>query len=228
MVAHAQPAARLTTKGQRTRIRIVDAAAQLIHEHGVAGTTVDDVKAAAEVSSSQLYHYFSDKDDLVEAVIDHQADAVVDTQQRADFATPDGLRAWRDLIITEARRTTGQGGCPLGTLGGQLAETGLEARTRVAAGFTRWSHAITDQLRGLHANGELPPGINPDDLAITLLAALQGGLLLAQIQRDTRPLETALDTLLTLLGAGPDRSGAQGPYSDSETAPLVRGGGTGA
>ncbi len=33
---------------------------------------------------------------------------------------------------------------------------------------------------------------------MTLLAALQGGLLLAQVQRDIRPLETALDTLLAL------------------------------
>jgi hypothetical protein len=53
----------------------------------------------------------------------------------------------------------------------------------------------------LHADGHLPPGINPDDLALTLLAALQGGLLLAQVQRDTRPLETALDTLLALVSA---------------------------
>ena len=31
-----------------------------------------------------------------------------------------------------------------------------------------------------------------------LLAALQGGLVLAQVQRDTRPLETAIDTILEL------------------------------
>jgi TetR/AcrR family transcriptional regulator, transcriptional repressor for nem operon len=33
---------------------------------------------------------------------------------------------------------------------------------------------------------------------VTLLAALQGGLVLAQVQRDTRPLETAVDTVLAL------------------------------
>ncbi len=52
---------RLTPKGERTRARIVEEAAVLIHERGVAGTTLDDVKAAAEVSGSQLYHYFPDK-----------------------------------------------------------------------------------------------------------------------------------------------------------------------
>ena len=50
------------------------------------------------------------------------------------------------------------------------------------------------------AAGHLPAGISSDDLSVTLLAALQGGLLLAQVQRDTRPLETAFDTILALAG----------------------------
>ena len=63
---------RLTPKGERTRARIVEEAAALIHERGVAGTFLEDVKAAAGVSGSQMYHYFPDKDDLVHAVIDYQ------------------------------------------------------------------------------------------------------------------------------------------------------------
>ena len=68
----------------------------------------------------------------------------------------------------------------------------------IAAGFAQWSAAISDGLRRLHAAGHLPDGTDPDDLAVTLLAVLQGGLLIAQVQRDTRPLETAVDTLLGL------------------------------
>jgi TetR/AcrR family transcriptional regulator, transcriptional repressor for nem operon len=54
----------------------------------------------------------------------------------------------------------------------------------------------------LHETGHLAPGADPDDLAVALLAALQGGLLLAQAQRDTRPLRTAIDTLLELARGG--------------------------
>ena len=91
-----------------------------------------------------------------------------------------------------------KGGCPLGSLGGQLAESDPEARALIAAGFDRWAAAIGDGLRSLHADGKLPPGIDPDDLATTLLATLQGGLLLAQVLRDPRLFETAIDTLLAL------------------------------
>ncbi len=49
---------RLTRKGAETRARIVDAAAELIYQQGVARTTVEEVRDGAHVSSSQLYHYF--------------------------------------------------------------------------------------------------------------------------------------------------------------------------
>ena len=58
------------------------AAAELILKAGVAGTTMEDVRAAAGVSSSQIYHYFADKHALVNAVIDRQADAIVGLPSR--------------------------------------------------------------------------------------------------------------------------------------------------
>lgn len=198
---------RLTPKGERTRARIVDAAARLIYERGVAGTTLDDVRAAAEVSGSQLSHYFASKEDLVQAVVNRQADIVVGNQEQADLGTIDGLRAWRDMVIAAARSGDARGGCPLGSLGSQLAETDPEARALIAVGFGRWSAAIGEGLRALHTAGQLPAGIDPDDLAVTLLAAVQGGLLMAQVQRDTRPLETAIDTILALTSAAASGQG---------------------
>jgi TetR/AcrR family transcriptional regulator, transcriptional repressor for nem operon len=187
-----------TPKGERTRRRIVDAAARLIYERGVAGTTLEDIRSAAGVSGSQLSHYFASKEELVQAVIGHQAESIADNQQQADLGSPEGLRAWRNMVIAQVESSQGKGGCPLGSLAGQLAENDPRARDLISAGFGQWSAAISDGLRRLHADGHLPAGADPDDLAVTLLAVLQGGLLLAQVQRDTRPLETALDTLLDL------------------------------
>jgi TetR/AcrR family transcriptional regulator, transcriptional repressor for nem operon len=194
---------RLTAKGERTRGRVVDAAARLIHERGVAGTTLEDIRSAAGVSGSQLSHYFAGKDDLVQAVIDRQAQTIASHQRRADLSTPGGLRGWRNTVIDQVRGTEGKGGCPLGSLAGQLAENDARARALIAAGFGQWSAAIGDGLRRLQAAGHLPDGTDPDDLAVTLLAVLQGGLLLAQVQRDSRPLETAVDTVLRLARVNP-------------------------
>ena len=197
MVNETSDRPKLTAKGARTRARIVETAAALMHERGVAATTLEDVKVAAEVSGSQLYHYFPDKNELVQAVIDYQADTIVNNNRRA-LGSAKGLTAWRNMVVTGARSTEARGGCALGSLVGQLAESDPEARALIATGFDQWAAALSDGLRALHADGKLPSGIDPDDLATTLLATLQGGLLLAQVQRSTRPFETAVDTLLAL------------------------------
>lgn len=189
---------RLTPKGARTRARIVEAAAALIHERGVAGAFLDDVKEAAAVSGSQMYHYFPDKNELVQAVIGYQAETIVDRNRHA-LSSANGVDAWRNMVMTAAKRTKGKGGCQLGSLVGQLAESDPEARALIAAGFDQWAAAIGDGLRALHADGKLAADIDPDDLATTLLATLQGGLLLAQVHRSSRPFETAVQTLLTLI-----------------------------
>jgi TetR/AcrR family transcriptional repressor of nem operon len=191
--------AKLTPKGERTRQRIVEGAAALIYEHGVANTTVDDVRSAAGVSSSQLYHYFRDKDELVRAVIAQQAYVVVGAQERHQFDSLEGLRNWREFVVRSVRRQRGRGGCPLGSLGSELADTDSGARGDVSLSFDRWEAAVRDGLRAMKARGALKVTTNPDDLALATLAALQGGLLLAKIHRSVKPVETALDAMIALI-----------------------------
>jgi len=100
----------------------------------VAETTLEDIRAAAGVSGSQVYHYFEDKQALVRAVIDYQTDAVLDTQgtHLDHLDTLPGLRAWRDLLVEHQRSLECRGGCPIGTLGAEVAEIDDAARMAVA------------------------------------------------------------------------------------------------
>ena len=191
----------LTPKGRRTRARIVAAAAQLMLDHGVAGTTVEDVREAAGVSTSQIYHYFAGKQALIGAVIDYQTETIVGTQESVLTAldSHENLRAWRNHIVRHLRLVLCRGGCPLGSLGSELAETDADARVDVAIGFTRWEQAIRSGLHGMRERGTLAPDTDTEELALATLAALQGGLLLAKIQRTTRVLEAGLDAMLALV-----------------------------
>jgi TetR/AcrR family transcriptional repressor of nem operon len=193
----------LTRRGRETRRRIVAAAAELMFDNGVAETTLEDIRAAAGVSGSQVYHYFADKQELVRAVIDYQADAVLDTQgtHLDHLDTMPGLRAWRDFLVDHQRRLGCRGGCPIGALGAEVAEADAAARLAAARGLRRWEGRIHDGLRAMHARGDLPAAADPEDLALATLAALQGGLLLTQLQRDTRPLEVTLDAMLDRIQA---------------------------
>ncbi|MBP2047829.1 AcrR family transcriptional regulator [Streptomyces griseochromogenes] len=193
--------ARLTAKGRATRARIVQAAADLMFERGVAGTSTEDVRESAGVSNSQLYHYFNDKNRLVRAVIVHQTQQVLDAQQpllgRLDSFG--ALEAWRDLLIDLQQQRDCRGGCPIGSLAGELADADEEARKLLVTGFARWESAIRDGLASMRDRGELRPDADPDQLALVALTALQGGLLLTETRRDVAPLRAGLNAAIAYI-----------------------------
>ncbi|MBF8188061.1 TetR/AcrR family transcriptional regulator [Nonomuraea sp. K274] len=191
----------LTAKGQETRRRIVAAAAQLMFERGVADTTIEDVRTLARVSNSQVYHYFADKTALVRAVIEYQTDAVIEPQDQlfARLDTLEGLREWRNFAVARQRELNCRGGCPIASLTSQLAEHDEAARLQLSHSFARWSAGLRSGLAVMHAAGRLHPDADPEALALSLLASLQGGLMLTQLDRDTRPLEVALDSTLAYI-----------------------------
>lgn len=192
---------RLTKKGQATRDRIVAAAGQLMLEQGVARTTIEDIQATAGVSPSQLYHYFPGKDALVRAVIDHQTGRVLDVQQEGldQLDTIDSLSRWRDLMVGILTEVQCVGGCPLGSLASDLAESDPVARVQLANAFGTWEELIRDGLVSMQKRGELSESADPGELAVAMLAAVQGGLLLSQVRRDPAPLRTAVDTMIAHL-----------------------------
>ncbi|MEV0286362.1 TetR/AcrR family transcriptional regulator [Kribbella sp. NPDC050820] len=191
----------LTKKGQATRDRIVAAASQLMLEQGVARTTIEDIQAAAGVSPSQLYHYFPGKNALVLAVIEYQTGRVMDVQHQGldELDTLGSLSQWRDLMVGILTETQCAGGCPLGSLASDLAESDPVARVQLANAFARWEELIRDGLVRMQKRGELSEAADPGDLAVAMLAAVQGGLLLSQVRRDPAPLRTAVDTMIAHL-----------------------------
>src|ERR1700729_4405194 len=118
-----QNAGELTSKGRATRDRIVAAAADLMFEQGVAGTSLQDVQQAARVSGSQMYPSFGDKASLTHAVIARQGETLLARQQpwlsRMDSLP--GIRAWRDFVVSAMRRHECRGGCQIGSAARELA-----------------------------------------------------------------------------------------------------------
>lgn len=195
---------RLTARGRATRDRIVAAAATLVHERGVAGTSLDDVRAATGTSKSQLYHYFSDKAALVRAVVDRQVAAVLQAQspELESLDSMAALRAWRDRVVALNAQVACVGGCPMGRLASELAESDPTARAALHDGFATWQARLAAGLRSMQERGELEADTDVDVLALGLVGAAQGGLLLTQTARSTGPLEAALDLALDGIRAG--------------------------
>jgi TetR/AcrR family transcriptional regulator, transcriptional repressor for nem operon len=178
---------------------MVEAAAGLMHAHGIAATGVGDVLAATGTGKSQLYHHFAGKQGLVLAVIDHQLALVLDAQPRLASDTDGDVHAWARDVLAGHRGGDGPLSCPLGVLSSQVDDDPV-LRAHQAAAFDRWRDALAHLVRVGRDRGSVTGAGEPTELAGVLLAALQGGLMLARLARDVRPLEIALDAALARLG----------------------------
>lgn len=189
---------RLTARGAKTRARIVAAAADLMYIQGVGATTLDDVLAASGVSKSQLYHHFDGKDALVRAVVDHVGERIIERERDAlgNVSTMRGLRRWRDALVQNNALRHGAYGCALGALASEVSDQDDLARRALSQLFAEWKELLAGVLRRLQDNGALPPEASVEQLATGLMAALQGGYLLAQTERDVTPMATSLDMAL--------------------------------
>jgi TetR/AcrR family transcriptional regulator, transcriptional repressor for nem operon len=192
-----------TAPGRATRERILRAATELVAERGVADTSLDDVRERARASKSQLYLYFADRDDLMRAATEATCDAVMDIQADAlaGFDSLVGIERYLDATVALQEQRQARGGCPIGSLAGQLAERDEGARLALADGFDRWEACLRAGLQAMAARGELRSDADPALLATQTLSALQGGLVLTQVRRDPAQLRAAADSVLALIRA---------------------------
>ncbi len=151
-----ETAPRLTRKGLATRTRIVDAAAGIVYERGVANTSIDEVRNRAEVSGSQITHYFVDKRDLIRQVIATRRHDVqtFHTQARlGELDSIDALHAWVDACMADVDTVYRLGGCVYGSLAGELIDADSEIHDDVARGYDAWIEIFSTRT-DFHA----PPG----------------------------------------------------------------------
>lgn len=182
----------MTTSGPRERM--IQSAAALLMERGVAGTGMREIAEHASAPRGSLQHYFPDGKEqvLLEALI-WVGDQVTGSVQRqieeaADGGRPVTARAvvarqfgrWRTIL----ERSDFLAGCPvMATLTDAAADDAL--REAAAATFARWQQGLVD---GFRAAGV--PRARAARLAVFVISSLEGAIALSRARRDLAPLES--------------------------------------
>ncbi|MCV7430990.1 TetR/AcrR family transcriptional regulator [Mycolicibacterium bacteremicum] len=185
---------KLTRKGAATRQRIVEGAAALIRERGIAATTLDDIRARTATSKSQLFHYFPDgKEQLLLEVAHYEAEQVLSDQQPHLGALNSWAAwgRWRDAVVDRYRRQ-GQS-CPLSTLMSEIGRSTPGAQAVTESLMRRWHDEITAGVQAMQDQDKVDGRVDADRVAAALLAGVQGGVGILIATGDISYLEAALD-----------------------------------
>jgi AcrR family transcriptional regulator len=196
------PGEPITRRGRASRERIVERAAELFAERGIAATTVDEVLAAAGAGKGQFYHYFRSRDELAAAAVGFRCAQVVAglTQALGGVSSLAGLEEALEGFIAGFEQA-GLPGCPIGTLATEVAGRNEDARLQAAAGFDAWERLLADALERMRQRGELRADASPAVLATGLLASIEGGMVLSQARKDMASLRVAVEAGLARVRA---------------------------
>ncbi|MFG1933372.1 TetR/AcrR family transcriptional regulator [Mycobacterium sp. NPDC048908] len=200
---------RFTRKGRAVRQRIVDATAELMFEHGVEGTSLEAIRAAAGVSGSQLGHYFGNKRDLTRQVIAARRDDTLRFHAQPSLGSLDNLdalQAWADACVADAEKVYRRGGCFFGSLVGELLEADDQIHDDFAGCYDQWIALFRAGLTAMRDRGDLREDADPRHLAVALVIAHQGGAMLTHASDSVEPMRVAVNAAVDYVrGFAPKR-----------------------
>ena len=184
------------------RERMVRSAAQLIRRKGVSGTGMREIVTEADAPRGSLQHYFPDgKEELVSDALLWMGDVAARRTKRClselESRTPSALLA--SIVDTWRRDLTNEefsAGCPLVAAAADTAATSERLRQVLGRAFDGWLEPLSESLVDLGV-----PIDRSDNLAMVIIAALEGAIILARIRRDLTPFDALVLELGPLLDA---------------------------
>ncbi len=192
------------TKGERTRDAIVERASHLFNVRGYAATSIAEILTETGLEKGGLYHHFASKDDLALAAFDR---AVADLRERhrSWIAGVLGARATLEAFLTGFESMIARGG-PVG--GCPLLNTAIEAtdghpalRKRARAAFDELVRSFERTIAAGIEAGEFARATDGAAVASTIVASLEGGVMLSRLYRDPIHLQRVIAHLRSVVAA---------------------------
>lgn len=190
-----------------TQERLVAAAAALFLRQGYAATGVNEIMQRAGVTAGSFYHFFATKEELLLAVVDRLGGELEAELEAAAAGGGEPLGQLLAAVAAARSRPAAEApGSPLGVLAAELSASHPQVRARIAAVYASW----IERAAGLLAAGglRLPAELDRRALARFILAAREGGLLLARVEAGAGAVDDVVAGIgrhLELLAAGEGR-----------------------
>lgn len=189
------------------RKRLIEAAKEVIYAHSYEAVTVDELCAAAGVTKSSFYHFFSCKQDLVLVALESQWQWFEETVLRPTFSDhlppQERMVHFFDLMLEQQqaqKQTDGHmRGCPIGNLTLEMSTQDELIRVRVEQFFRAWLSYFERMLCEAKEQGIVPATLDPAVTAQALLAYFEGVMLLAKGRNDPALLATLWMGTLSLM-----------------------------
>ncbi len=185
------------TKSERTRQMIIEHAAPIFNEKGIAGTSIDDVLLSAGVAKGCLYGHFESKEELSYASLDYMLGKLI--ERRESFISPeitakDKLYAYMEMHKNPLKSMF-PGGCPLLNFSAEADDTNPIIKQKIKKHMLSAIKTLGGIIRGGIESGEFDTKLDPNDFATKMFSSIEGGIMLCRITQSISPMQTITKSL---------------------------------
>ena len=204
----------MTTKGEKTRRRIVEKAAVVFNTKGYFGSSMGDLMREIGLEKGGIYNHFASKEELALEAFDYAAGTMQERFQAALEGKEGALErlfAIVDVLGGLAEDPPVEGGCPVLNTAVESDDAHMELKDRAREAMSGWLRLIGSIVKEGVRNGELRPDKNPRETASVVVATLEGAVMLSRLYDDPTYMKRSVDHLkehLRSLACNPERSGA--------------------
>jgi AcrR family transcriptional regulator len=184
-------------KAERTRQFIIEQAAPLFNEKGIAGTTIDDILAATKMAKGGLYGHFESKDEIARVMVDYLLGKLSDKIASAMAHEKTAVKkifAFID-VYKDPIKSYIDGGCPVLNFGVEADDNNPELKAKLKMIIEGGQEVIKTTINDGVTNGELSPKIDAAGYAIKMFASLEGGMLVSRVTGDSKYMHSLIKML---------------------------------
>lgn len=177
------------SKGERTRDKIVAAAAPIFNQRGYEGSSLADLMAATGLKKGGIYRHFASKEELAGEAFDYTWDAALKARLLHLNEKASGIEKLKQLIANFVNvRSPIAGGCPILNTAVEADDGNPMLRARVIKALRNWVTKLQKMVKLAIESGEAQSGIKPKTVATLIVASLEGALMMSRLERDNHAL----------------------------------------
>ena len=185
------------SKADKTKAFIIEKTAPLFNTKGYAGTSMLDIVAATGLTKGSIYGNFTNKDEVALAVFDHNL-GKIDTTVRSEMSKRQSNRD-KLLVYVEVYDNFAsflpEGGCPILNTSTEADDTHPALRKKALNAINSWKNKIISIIeQGIGAK-EFSVNTNAEETALTMIATIEGAIMLTKLTGKTTYRKTILQTV---------------------------------
>ena len=180
------------SKGDETRERIIAKAAELFNQRGLEGTSMADLMEATGLEKGGIYRHFPSKEAVAAEAFDYAWQAAFQERVRDLDSIAGSVDRLKHLIANFVeRRSTIPGGCPLLNTAVESDDGNPVLRERARQALGKWQSLLMAVINEGIRRREIRSGVDPNRLAMLIIASLEGALMISRLERNREALLAA-------------------------------------